>query len=316
MTRHSPREVRSRLYLVVTVLALALAGHAPSATAYSAMYIFGDSLSETGNYEAIGAGGLAYPEPYAPGRFSNGDVWVDYLAALLGLPAPTPAAAPQGGTNYAWGGAMTSGQAGPLPPYDLGVQSLGFLAAHDGVADPAALYVVWAGGNDALAGDVTHTADNIGAVIAALASAGARNFLVPNLPPMGDAFTKVNVDLVPVLDSLESSPELQLVQLDVAGLFMAIAFDALSESGGAGFGFTDIVTPCFDGTTVCADPDGHLMWDAQHPTTRAHQLIGQLAFAELTAVPLPAGIWLLGSALGTLLVARRRQAGNRDQLDC
>lgn len=300
MTRHSPREVRPRLYLVVTVLALALAGHAPSATAYSAMYILGDSLSETGNYEAIGAGGLAYPEPYAPGRFSNGDVWVDYLAGALGLPAPTAAAA--GGTNYAWGNAMTAGQAGPLPPFDLGMQALGFLAANNGIADPAALYVVWAGGNDALAGDVTHTAGNLGAVIAALANAGARNFLVPNLPPMGEAFATVNVDLVPVLDSLESSLALSLVRLDVAGLFMAIAFDAMN--GGATYGFTDIATPCLVGTTVCADPESHLMWDAQHPTTRTHQLIGQMAFAELTAVPLPAGIWLLGTALCTLLVAR------------
>ena len=302
MTPHLPRDLRARLHLFAIVLVLALAGHAPAATAYSTMYIFGDSLSETGNYAAVGAGHITYPAPYAPGRFSNGPVWVDYLAGALGLPAPTAAAA--GGTNYAWGGAMTAGQAGPLPPFDLGMQALGFLAANNGIADPAALYVVWAGGNDALAGDVTHTADNLGAVIAALANAGARNFLVPNLPPMGEAFATVNVDLVPVLDSLESSLALSLVRLDVAGLFMAVAFDAMN--GGAMYGFTDIATPCFDGTNVCADPDSHLMWDAQHPTTRAHELIAGMAFAELTAVPLPAGVWLLGSALAGLAMSRRR----------
>jgi phospholipase/lecithinase/hemolysin len=304
MTPHLLRSVRARLNLLAFVLVLALPAHAPAATVYSAMYIFGDSLSETGNYAAVGAGELAYPAPYAPGRFSNGPVWVDYLAGALGFPAPTAAAA--GGTNYAWGGAMTAGQTGPLPPYDLGMQTLGFLAANNGIADPAALYVVWAGGNDALAGDVTHTAGNLGAVIAALATAGARNFLVPNLPPMGEAFATVNVDLVPVLDSLQASLALQLVRLDVAGLFMAIALDTMT--GGAAFGFEDLQTPCFDGTTVCADPASHVLWDAQHPTTRAHELIGQLAFAELTAVPLPAGVWLLGSALGALLVTRRRQA--------
>jgi len=201
MTPHLLRSVRARLHLLAFVLVLALPAQAPAATAYSTMYIFGDSLSETGNYAAVGAGELAYPAPYAPGRFSNGPVWVDYLAGALGLPAPTAAAA--GGTNYAWGGAMTAGQVGPLPPFDLGMQTLGFLAANNSIADPAALYVVWAGGNDALAGDVTHTAGNLGAVIAALANAGARNFLVPNLPPMGEAFATVNVDLVPVLDSLE-----------------------------------------------------------------------------------------------------------------
>ena len=298
-----PRDVLPRLHMLVTglVLTLALAGQASAATSYRAMYIFGDSLSETGNYAAIGAGGAVYPAPYAQGRFSNGDVWVDYLATALGLDAPTAAAA--GGNNYAWGGARTAGQAGLEPPYDLGVQSLAFLSDHDGEADPAALYVVWAGGNDALAGDVTHTADNIGSVIAMLAGAGARNFLVPNLPVLGDEFAQVNVDLVPVLDSLEASLPLQLVRLDVAGLFMAIAFDTMN--GGEGFGFADFDTPCFDGGTVCANPDGYLLWDALHPTTRGHELIGQMASAELAAVPLPAGIWLLGPALGALLVARR-----------
>ena len=304
MTPHLLRSVRARLHLLAFVLVLALPAQARAATAYSAMYIFGDSLSETGNYAAVGAGELVYPAPYAPGRFSNGPVWVDYLAGALGLPAPTAAAA--GGTNYAWGGAMTAGQAGPVPPFDLGVQTLGFLAANNGVADPAALYVVWAGGNDALAGEVTQTADNIGGVIASLAGAGARSFLVPNLPLMGEAFATVNVDLVPVLDSLESSLALSLVQLDVAGLFMAIALDTMA--GGTAFGFTDLATPCFDGTTVCADPASHVLWDTLHPTTRAHQLIAQMAFAELTAVPLPAGVWLLGSALAGLAMSRRRAA--------
>jgi len=306
MTPHLLRDAPHRLpsWVAALALTLTLAGQACAATAYSGMYIFGDSLSETGNYEAAGVGDLVYPAPYAPGRFSNGPVWVEYLATSLGLQAPTPAF--DGGNNYAWGGAMTAGQAGPLPPYDLGLQSQAFLFDHLGVADPAALYVVWAGGNDALEGEVMHTADNIGAVIATLAGAGARNFLVPNLPLLGEDFAKVNADLVPVLDSLEASLDLQLVQLDVAGLFMTIAIDTLN--GGAGFGFEDFQTPCFDGSAVCANPDAYVLWDAIHPTTRAHGFIGQMAYAELTAVPLPAGIWLLGSALGALAVARRVKA--------
>jgi uncharacterized repeat protein (TIGR03803 family) len=54
--------------------------------AYSSMYVFGDSLS------AVSGGGMQYPPPlgtsvdnYWNGRFSNGRVWVEYLADLQGI---------------------------------------------------------------------------------------------------------------------------------------------------------------------------------------------------------------------------------------
>jgi phospholipase/lecithinase/hemolysin len=53
---------------------------------FSSMFIFGDSLS------AVSGGGSQYPPPsgssvanYFEGRFSNGKVWVEYLAAQQGL---------------------------------------------------------------------------------------------------------------------------------------------------------------------------------------------------------------------------------------
>ena len=75
---------------------------------FSAEYVFGDSLSDVGNVY-LGVGGLEPASPYVNGQFSNGPVWVQDLAARLGLPALTPSLA--GGTDYAFGGATTG-----LPP--------------------------------------------------------------------------------------------------------------------------------------------------------------------------------------------------------
>jgi len=58
------------------------------------IYVFGDSLSDTGN--AFSRTGSP-PPPYFNGRFSNGPVWVEYLADRLGLPR-NPS------TNFAFGG--------------------------------------------------------------------------------------------------------------------------------------------------------------------------------------------------------------------
>ncbi len=293
----------SRLALTLTlVLAVSMPAQAAMA-AYSDIFVFGDSLSETGNYEAAGAGALAYPPPYASGRFSNGPVWVEHLAGSLGL-AVSPSFG--GGNNYAWGGARTGGQPGPLAPLDLGVQTGLFLNDVAGVADPDALYVVWGGGNDALANDVTNSASNLENVINGLAASGARNFLVPNLPEIGAPFVQLNAAVGTMLDGVEASnPLLNLMRLDVNGLFATFIGDALGN-GGALFGFTNVFDPCYDGNTVCADPDSYLLWDEVHPTAAAHAYIGAAAFAEVSAVPLPAAAWMLVPAVGVLAGRRRR----------
>ena len=72
-------------------------------------YIFGDSLSDTGNVLNYTMG--QFPTfPYEPGRFSNGDVWVDYLTDELNLTVnPFTDFTTTDGLNFAIGGA-TSGK--------------------------------------------------------------------------------------------------------------------------------------------------------------------------------------------------------------
>ena len=82
----------------------------PFATAgviYSDVYVFGDSLSDTGNIQdSLGflGGFLGNSIGYGSnGRFSNGDVWHEYLSADMGLNSSNNSLI--GGNNYAYGGA-------------------------------------------------------------------------------------------------------------------------------------------------------------------------------------------------------------------
>ncbi|RMF99360.1 MAG: G-D-S-L family lipolytic protein [Gammaproteobacteria bacterium] len=305
--------------LLIALLAL-VSGRAQ---AYSALYAFGDSLTDTGNVFA--ANGIPLP-PYFNGRFSNGPVWIETLAANLGLSA-TPATAVPGGTNFAFGGAATGSPPaviGPTSPPTLIQQAGLFLSATGGVADPNALYVVFGGGNDVRGGDITGSAGNIATVISTLAGAGAQNFLVPNLPDIGQTpeaiaggpalqagatflSTTFNTQLAGELANLTATLGVNIIQFDTFAFLNNILANPAS------FGFTNVNTPCYSGTTgiggpgtVCADPSQYVFWDGIHPTAATHQLFGDLAFQAV--IPLPAAAWLFGSALGLLGWIRRRHA--------
>jgi outer membrane lipase/esterase len=300
--------------------ATALAWPALAATpSYSNMYVFGDSLSDTGNISYYFGGQIPQP-PYYPGRFSNGLIWVDDLAADLGL-SISPSY--PGGNNYAWGGAVTGPGGGVLPPYALLDQRDFFLEDHDGVADPDALYVIWGGGNDVLDEDSANAPENLAAIISSLAAAGAVNFLVPNLPNIGlvplslqDGSSAVkeqltldfNAELAQIIDELSATLPVNIVTLDVFGIFN----DILESPGD--WGYTNWTDPCYEGPLgiggpgeVCDDPDAWVFWDGIHPTAHSHQLLADAALDALSPVPLPAALPLFLAALGAVGIRRRRQ---------
>src|SRR5215471_4598683 len=158
---------------------------------FSRVIVFGDSLSDTGNFYSL-TGGFP-PPPYANGRFSNGSLWVEYLADDLGTPLVP-------GDNYAVAGAMTGhgnsndGFLGLIYP-GLQDELAAFVATEPpGGADPQALYIIWAGANDifvALAsqGDLEAAIrDGVANTIHAvqlLRGNGAQHIMVPNIPDLG-----------------------------------------------------------------------------------------------------------------------------------
>jgi phospholipase/lecithinase/hemolysin len=66
-----------------------------SASAYSNLSVYGDSLSDLGNIYTAGSQTIPRSPPYYMGRFSNGPLAVEYHAKTLNTPL----------TSFAWGGA-------------------------------------------------------------------------------------------------------------------------------------------------------------------------------------------------------------------
>lgn len=160
-----------------------------SAVSFDQLYVFGDSLSDTGNI--YNATSQTYPPspPYYDGRFSNGPIWVDYLGDQLGLTptlfttiASTP---PTQGINFAFGGASSGSGNVIVPNPNLpGVLQqvedfAGILQANHQTADPNALYTLWGGANDLLfsnAGNSATVISNISQALNILAGVGAKKY--------------------------------------------------------------------------------------------------------------------------------------------
>lgn len=321
-----------RRFPLLLALAAALLAAAPRAEAITALYSFGDSLSDRGNVSIATGGAIPLPAFYSGGRFSNGPIWVEGVSTALGLPAPAPALAGTGGTNFAFGNARTGITAlqPTARPEDLPAQVSSFLS---GPAAPAgALFSVWIGANDivfSLLGGVDLAAvipvavgNTLGEIARLAAFGGARNLLVLGVPDLGlvplfsgnplaaaaasAATQSFNTLLRNGLQALVLPPGTETRFLDTSALLAA------AIANPAGFGFANATQPCFTGTsfapgTLCSnDPavqDGFLFWDSLHPTRAGHAVI---AGAVLAAVPAPGAAGVLLLALAGFAVLRRR----------
>ena len=332
-----------RMLGAATVVLGTLAALPAHAGPYSNMYVFGDSLSDSGSLQILSNG--AFPNladgPYFAGRYSNGPVWVEKLAASLGL-ANDAKPWLLGGKNYAIAGARTGAVSNPGDPPGVLAQLGGIWAAAPGTADPKALYIVVGGGNDmrdartafigtsAAAQAGRHAAaqaaaNNMIQALGFLNLAGAKHVLISNLPNLGgtpEAFL-LNSQMPGILaSSLDVSNRFNALMWSVynAGVGMGLDMDLLNLAGvgellttdaltnnGAKFGITNVSAPCTGfafsvalGGTACSVS---LFSDVLHPSAAAHQII---ATAALGLVPEPAAVLLVATALGALVVTRRR----------
>jgi len=69
--------------------------------------------------------------------------------------------------------------------------------------------------------------------------------------------------------------DLQIITLDAHRLYQE------ARTNPTRFGLTNVLSTCLVGAQSCANPNQYLFWDGIHPTTTAHQIIGNAAYAAL-----------------------------------
>ena len=276
----------SRLFRRLVALALSLfCITAAQAGPYSALYAFGDSLSDVGNdlhiYGNAVPRSTIYTDGTNTGRFTNGLNYLDGLSSLLGLGPLAPSEL--GGTNYAYGGARTTYADAPILSFND--QIAAFDSTHPpGTADSNALYVLWIGANDmsdairnaavaiflgddpslVIGAAIGNAMSSIAGAIGNLVGLGATHFLVPNIPdlsltprirdlndPLGASVLAHQVSLA-FNDALAATlngafSALDIRDLDVFGLLNDIVSDP------AGNGFANVTDSCYKGDVDGSD---------------------------------------------------------------
>lgn len=320
-----------------TLLALGLSCAASfgAQAAYSNLYFFGDSLSDTGNVYTA-SGGLEPPDPpYYQGRLSNGPVWVETVASRLGF-AGAATASQQGGNNYAWAGAFSSADGIAGAGTGLLSQVFGQWAPTHPTADANALYVLGIGGNDlryvdshnqpsaSPYSDPLSVLGNLLTSLDFLIAHGARNFLVANVPDLGlapeavshsqastDLAKQYNTMLSGQLAALALGRQVSITEIDLFALLDDVVADA--NSGGTLYGLHNASVSCWLPNAPSCDDS--VFFDYLHPTAKVHTLAAEAALAALAnqQVPEPqSSLLLLGTALlMAAMFSRRRSPPDR-----
>ena len=291
----------------LSLLLLAFGGCPPRpAGPFSEIVLFGDSLSDLGNDRSTF---LLFPAPpYSKGRFSNGDLWIQYVATHYNLRLERSHNVR--GTNFAYGGARTGTGRADIDGLGVIPNMRDQLSFYTATPTGAELFVVWGGGNDIIDtlqnNQLTTAADmaaNIAAIVQELYNRGGRFFLVPNLPDAGRLPRFYNTPLQAPATQMSNDFDVllgaQLIQLDALPGITIVRADIKSFVNASIVNppapITDTADPAWTGNylgrngTLVPNPDNYMFWDHIHPSRVAHRLIGAFMAQAVDAALAAAG---------------------------
>lgn len=225
-------------------------------------------------------------EPYWQSRFSNGRVWIEYLAPMLGVDREDNLHYSNQAFSGSWAATydyqltitnlikhpLTSLKnliIGKLIPPSLGLSVQAYLLMHPKL-DKDTAYFVFAGGNDYLNmlqfdtrpddekinSYIDNVLDNIAYSVKKLADAGAKHIIVMGLPHIGDSpkFVHSNernlLNISTDMHNIRLKDRLAEWQEDapeIEFVFLDVdQFLAKAQIDPAAYGFTNIEDPCID----------------------------------------------------------------------
>jgi phospholipase/lecithinase/hemolysin len=270
-------------WIIFLIVLLALVLTTATGYSFTALYVFGDSLSDTGRNPPTDT------NSYYNGRYSNGPLWVEYLSSELGIPY-------NASNNFAVSGSTTSNLlaqiAGLTPSTNLA----------------SGLFTVVSGGNDFFyAAPVLHVDDagwaivvsnavvNLTNAVSAIYTNGGREVIVGNLVNVGrtPSFLGTPNGYSNYVDSKVALFNLQLASglanvvnycpgLRIYAMDNNLAFSNLLSKPAA-FGLTvttngALEDPNLTDKSFTGPGANYLFWDTIHPTTKVNALTAAGAF--------------------------------------
>jgi len=316
--------LRRTLGLAALATLLALPAAAVPIGSLTNLYVFGDSLVDTGNTQDFVINVLAGPDPtpaaagYFDGRFANGPIASDVVNQEI--EGSNAVGSRLGGDNYAYGGARARDTSGSDPIPDLALQVSEFSGDVGGSADPNALYMINVGGNDIFdaisvflgSGDptpiITDAATAIATSVLTLQGLGAQHILVVGVPDVGSPPSANGAEVLG--RSLSESLNTAILGVlpagtlffDTIGLFDDVSANPTAYGLPVGL-LTE--TSCLNDLPPGSNCDAYTFFDDTHPTSAVSNVLGE---ALVAFVPEPGTGMLVAFGFIALGVRQRKRA--------